>query len=538
MTKQIKRGPAARLTPVLAAALGGALVLTSCASSGTGNDDSGSIGYVAEVADSSNAVAGGELTFGSYSFPRTLDPAETQAAGSTGGTEMAAIYDVLVKRDSRDGKFVPQLAETLDVDDDGMQWRMTLPEDATFSDGSPLDAAAVEWSMDRFGASYASGSQTWNHVVKSVDTADDRTVEFQLNQPWQDFPVLLATGAGMIVAESSVNGDRFTPIGAGPFTVQNYAPDEALVLTAREDYHAGRPNLDKVRFVPTTSANMQLDSLRSGELDMAFMFRNPDAIAQVEQDGWAGYRDLQGQGAVAFINQREGRPGQDIRVRQAIALAIDPAIIDQRTFGGNNDSPVGAAMFPEGSPWHSDVDPLVVDPDAARALLDEAKADGYDGKLTYVTTAEPTAEAGALAAQAMLGPVGFDVTIDRASSVSDLIRKLYIVNDFDIARGGMNLVDEAPYLRLYDGLGSDSGDNASGYADPKMDALLEELLNSQSEEASQDIIDKIQTQVNETVPYLVWAPAQIRVVWDERVQGAERSVDNIILLHRAWENEA
>lgn len=538
MGKQNNRGLRVRLVPAFAAALGGALLLTSCGSGGTSNStDGGTIGYVSQDADQESAVSGGELTFGSYSFPSTLDPTETQAAGTTGGTEMAAVYDVLVKRDNRAGEFVPQLAETLDVDDDGLQWRMTLPEGATFSDGSPLDAAAVQWSIDRFGTSYASGVQTWNHVVKSVTAPDTRTIEFELNQPWKDFPVLLATGAGMIVAPSAVVDDEFTPIGAGPFSVQRYAPDEELVLTAREDYHDGRAKLDKVRFVPTTGAKMQLDSLRSGQLDMAFMLRDPGVIAQVEEDGWAGFRDVQGQGAVAFINQREGRPGQDLRVRQAIALAIDPVVIDERT-NGDNSGLVSAAMFPEDSPWHSEVQPLPVDPDAARKLLDEAKADGYDGKLTYVTTSEQTAEAGALATQAMLGAVGFDVTIDRASSVTELVRKLYIVNDFDMARGGMNLVDEAPYLRLYDGLGSDSGDNASGYADPKTDALLEDLLAAESEEDSQEAIDKIQTQVNETVPYLVWGAANIRVIWDEKVHGAERSVDNIMLLHGAWMEES
>lgn len=522
-----------RLAAATAAALSGALLLAGCASGGAGGSGDQTIGYVAEQSDAGTPSAGGGITFGSYSFPRSLDPLDTQAAGSTGGTEMAAVYDVLVRRDSRSGEFVPQLAETLEPSADGLLWTITLPAGATFSDGTPLDSAAVAWSLDRFANSYASGSQTWNNVVESVTTPDARTVEFHLAKPWQDFPVMLATGAGMIVAPTSQVGEAFTPIGAGPFTVQRFAQDEELVLTAREDYSGGRANLDKVRFVPTTGATMQLESLRSGQLDMAYVFRDPGVIGQVEDEGWAGYRDLQGQGSIAFINQREGRPGQDLRVRQAIALAIDPAAISERS--DNGEGIIGSAMFPVGSPWHStDLEPLAVDADAARALLDAAKADGYDGKLTYVTTSEQTAEAAALAAQAQLNSVGFDVTIDRASSVTELIRKLFVANDFDIARGGMNLLDDAPYLRLYDGLGSESGDNASGYANAQTDALLDQLLVATSDEERQSVIDQLQKQVDDTVPYLVWGPAQIRVVWGDRVQGAERTVDNIILLDQAW----
>ena len=517
------------------AALAGVLVLGACAG---GVDEAGAdsgewtVGYVTEPADQAAAVAGGTLTFGSYSFPWSLDPLETQVAGSTGGTELAAIYDVLVRRDSRSGEYVPQLAESFEVSDDGLLWKVVLPPNLTFSDGSPLDAAAVRWSMERFAGSYASGVQTWNRVVDSVTAADDRTVEIRLTRPWQDFPSQLATGPGMIVARAATAGDRFAPIGAGPFTVQRFALNEALVLDARADYHGGKPHLDTVRFVPGQGARMQFDSLRSGQLDMTYLLRDPGVIEEVEAAAWPGYRDMQGQGALAFINQRPGRPGEDLRVRQAIALAVDPDAINQRAAQGKGVA--SAAMFPSTSKWHSAVEPVSVDPEAARKLLTEAKADGYDGKLTYVTVTDPTAEAAALATQAMLGAVGFEVTIDRTSSVTDLVRRLYVDHDFDIARGGLNLIDEAPYIRLYDGLGSDSGDNASGYANPVTDGLLEDLLGAQSDGERQDIIDRIQRQVNETLPYLVWSPAQIRVVWSERVHGAVRTMDNIMLLDKAW----
>lgn len=538
MRQQQNCGVLGKSVAAAVSALAGVLVLGACTSSvgGTG-DASGTwtIGYVSEPADPAAAIDGGTLTFGSYSFPRSLDPLETQISGSTGGTELAAIYDVLVRRDSGSEEYVPQLAESFDASEDGMLWRVVLPEQLTFSDGSPLDAAAVRWSMERFSGSYASGVQTWNHLVESVTVADDRTVEIRLTRPWQDFPSQLATGPGMIVAQSAEAGERFVPVGAGPFTVRRFAVNEELALDAREDYSGGRPHLDGVRFVPSQGSQMQFDSLRSGQLDMTYLLRDPAVIEQIEAAGWPGYRDTQGQGAIAFINQRAGRPGEDVRVRQAIALAVDPEVINQRATQGKGEA--SAEIFPTTSKWHSAVEPLPVNPKLARDLLAEAKAEGYDGKLTYVTVAEPSAQAAALATQAMLGAVGFEVTIDYTNSVTDLVRRLYADHDFDIARGGLNLIDDAPYLRLYDGLGSDSGDNASGYANLVMDGLLEDLLVAQSDEERQEIIDQIQRQVNETLPYLVWGPAQVRVVWTEQVHGVDRTVDNILLLDDAWKSK-
>src|SRR5699024_5534169 len=191
---------------------------------------------------------------------------------------------------------------------------------ATFSDGSALDAAAATASLDRFAASYASGSQTWNRVVDEVTADDDRTFTVTLAEPWEDFPALLTMGAGMIVAPSADDGEDFRPIGAGPFTVEQFSPERELVLTAREDRHTERALLDTVRFVPTDGARTQFDEIVDGQLDATYILRDPVVLAEIEQAGLPGYRDLQGQGAIAFVNQRAGRPGEDLRVRRASAL--------------------------------------------------------------------------------------------------------------------------------------------------------------------------------------------------------------------------
>ncbi|MCL2533484.1 MAG: ABC transporter substrate-binding protein [Nocardiaceae bacterium] len=518
------------------AALGAAVAvaLTGCASADGQSGDGSSVttGLVNVAQNAGDPVRGGTVTFGSYSFPNVLDPTKTQAAGSTGGTEMAAIYDTLLRTDPESGNFEPQLAQSLEHNADYTAFTLKLRDGATFSDGSPVDADAVKWSIDRFVAARADVAQVWANSVTTIGTPDAKTVTFALNAPWDRFPVLLAMGPGMVVSKNSDAGGQFTPIGAGPFTVTRFAPNEELVLTAREDYWNGRPNLDKVRFVPTNGARGQFESLQSGQLDMAYFLRDEAAIRDALNAGYSGYLDIQGLGALGMINTREGRPGADVRVRQAIAYGVDPQAINQRANEGLGIA--SSKLVPDSSRWSSGAEGVPFDPDKARQFLNEAKADGYDGKLTYLATSEKSAEAAALAAQASLNSIGFDVQIEYVNSVTDLVRKLYVEHDFDMSRAAFAFMDESPYLRLYGGLGSDSRNNASGYADPQMDALLVDVKTATTDDAKKDAIAKVQARANETIPYAVWGPSKVFVAWDGDIHGVKRSVDNIVLLDQAW----
>ncbi|WP_258195530.1 ABC transporter substrate-binding protein [Rhodococcus sp. OK519] len=517
----------------------GAVALTACASAdgqGSGESAGGgeySIGYVGERAVDDAAVDGGVVTYGSYGFPATLDPTKTLMAGSTGGTELAAIYDTLVRYDFEKSEYVPQLAASLKSSDGGQTWTITLREGGTFSDGTPVDSVAVKWSFDRYVAAKRDAAQMWTNTVAGVETPDAKTVVIKLQRSWADFPVMLSSGPGVIVAPSSEANGAFTPIGAGPFAVTRFAPNEVLELAPRADYVGGKPRLAGLRFVPTPNAQGMFESMRSGELNAGYLYRNTEVIDSAIDAGYEGYLDTQGLGAIGIINQREGRPGADVRVRRAISLGVDPDALNQRVNSGN--SPAGSSMFPEGSKWHNgEAAGVAYDPDKARELLNEAKADGYDGKLTYAAINEEGARQGALAVQAALDSIGFDVEIAYANSVTDLTRRVYIDRDFDVARSGASLIDAAPLLRLYASLGSTSNNNAAGYNSPEMDALLVKLQTAGDDGDKQKVIDDIQMLANETVPYAVWAPSVVFTAWTPKLHGANVTIDNVVLFDDAW----
>ncbi|CAM3226806.1 ABC transporter substrate-binding protein [Prescottella defluvii] len=533
------RNPAFRPSrPLWAGVTALAVLLAGCSSGNSGaaagEEPQRQAGFVGEQVDAAEPVAGGSLTFGSYSLPTVLDPARTQATGSTGGTEMAAVYDTLVRHDADSRSFVPQLAESLESDGSLETYTVTLRPGTRFSDGNVLDARAVKWSIDRFVAAKADASQTWSNIVDRIDTPDERTVVFGLKRPWGDFPVLLSTGAGMIVGAGSEGDGTFSPVGAGPFTVTKFAPREELLLTARTDYVGGRPHLDTLRFVPTAGAQAQYESMRSGQFDMTYILRDERVISQALGDGYAGFLSPTGQNGIGVINSRPGRPGSDVRVRQAIAYGVDPEAINQRANAGLGTA--SSELVPEGSRWYSGTAGIVADPARARQLLDEAKADGFDGRISYLSTHDPSQQATALTVQAELQAIGFDVTVDYATDTTDLVRKVYRDHDFDLTRGGAPIAEEAPFLNLYGSMGSDSRNNATGFADPEMDRLLLEVQTAPTDDDKREAIGNVQRYANETVPYVLWGPAPVLTAWETTVHGVERTVTDIMLFDSAWKS--
>ncbi|WP_186627810.1 ABC transporter substrate-binding protein [Rhodococcus sp. BP22] len=472
---------------------------------------------------------GGQISYATYNGVSSLDPAARQDGGATGGTEMAAIYDLLIRYDLESREYVPQLGESLSGNDDSTEWTLTLRDGAKFNDGTPVDADAVVWSINRYVEKAGTHAQIWSTSVADSVARDSSTVVFSLKQPWNEFPSMLATGPGMIVAPSAEDGGQFTPVGAGPFTVDKFSPQEELILSARPDYWDGAPNVDTVRFPAIVSEPGKLETLQAGGIDLAYL-RYPDNVHAALDAGLPGLVYSASMGGVGLINQREGRAGADLRVRKAIVAGIDPEAFDTR-FSNGLGLP-SSSLFQDWSEWDSDVEPSGYDPEAARRYLDEAKADGYDGKLTYVGMADVQKDA--LAFQAMLNSVGFDVEIDYVPNINALLNAVYVKNDYDLLYSGFNVLDESPFTRLYGNLHSKSKSNVLGYADPQMDGLLADLQTAGDKQQRQSVLDEIQMLVNETAPMVTIDAGRYYIPWNDNIHGIIPSSDGILLFNQAW----
>ncbi|WP_206065100.1 ABC transporter substrate-binding protein [Nocardioides sp. JQ2195] len=519
----------------LAALALASVVLTSCAS---GDDEKSEPGDAAtyqtglvNIADAGEPEQGGTMTFGAYSEPAVLDPAETIVAGSTGGLEMAAIYDVLMRWNSADNSVQPQLAESLEHSADYRTWTLTLRDGVEFSDGTPLDAAAVKYSIERYVRLGADEAMLWSDNVSSISTPDELTVEFQLRTKWPTFDYMLTTGPGMIVARSAGEGESFKPVGAGAFTLASHKPAESLSLAANKDYWDGAPNLDGIKVVFLNDPTATFDSFESDELDAAFT-REPDLVDEAVQGKFQGFLNMVSLGSVAVINAQEGHPGSDPRVRQAMHMAIDPEVIAERAYGGAGLP--GNGIFASSSVWANDVDPLPFDPEAAKKLVDEAKADGFDGKVTYMDASDPASRETALTVKAFLEAVGFQVKLDLVSNVQEQISKVAIDQNYDVGGWGISWREAGPYGRMFATLHSEGNLSVGMATSPELDALFDEFQAAETEDEQLDIMGRIQEQWNEQVPALVYGSTGEFLMWDTDVHGVVDSTNSMVLLDDAW----
>lgn len=479
-------------------------------------------------------VSGGTLTMGVFSETNGLDPVVSFGSGYAGATEMAAVYDALMRYDVTTGEFVPQMAESLEPNADSSAWTLTLRPGVTFSDGTPLDAAAVVTSMER-QADKGRNSFMFADNITAIEATGPLTVEFTLNKSWTGFPYLLSYHTGFVThPNADALGESYgtDPIGAGPYVVEKYAPGEEIVLKARDDYWAGKVAIDTLVFKYLPGAQASYDALQSGTFDVALL-GDPGVANAAVNDGTKGFVRINYAGGATLFNARvdSGRALADEQIRQAIAHATDPELLNERVWGGK--ALVSTQLYGETSRWHQPTSGLGYDPERAEELVEEAKAGGWDGKVEIVASAAPPWSNAGLALQAMLGAVGIDVELVQPATVADQTRKVNAEGDYDIAPSGYALDESDPYIELSKKFSSTSVQNVSGVKSPEMDDALAALAAADGDDRL-DAIGHIQEVFNELSPGSVWTANPELLAWADDVHGIQPSVNAILLFTTAW----
>ncbi|WP_224387837.1 ABC transporter substrate-binding protein [Pseudonocardia sp. ICBG1293] len=285
-------------------------------------------------------------------------------------------YDTLIRREP-DGTFVPMLAVGWGyTDGTNTTFSLRIREGVTFSDGTPVDAAAVAANLEHFRT--ANGPQ----AVQLADVAEVRTrgtdrVEIELERPNPALEFYLSQAAGMMASPAALGDpalDR-VPVGAGPYVMDAAAsvPGDRYVFRARPDYwDPALQRFDQVVLKVLTDPTARINALVSGQIDATQI--SPRNIAQAENAGreivswdanWAGLLLFDRDGAIA-------PELADVRVRRAINLAFDREVTIEGVLNGYG-TPT-SQVFGEAS---TAFDPALddhygYDPVRARALLAEA----------------------------------------------------------------------------------------------------------------------------------------------------------------------
>ncbi len=363
------------------------------------------------------------------------------------------LYDQLVRFDEN-LLIEPELATEWSVSDDGLTWTFTLRDDVTFHDGTPFNAEAVRFHIERVqDPEWASPNKAlWDHIV-GVEVVDEFTIALSTAEPFGPMLNYLAHGSGGIASPAAVEqfGKDFVenPVGTGPYKLESFTPGIELVVAANEAYWNGRPALDRIIFRQVTEPSARVAMLETGEADIIAEVP-PEEVERL--DAIEGIDVVQRPGLRTFFAAFSfDTPAlQDLGVRQALNYAVDKqAIVDAIFLGLATplDSPVSASMA-----GHAGQEPYNYDPERASQLLADAGWSDSDGdgvvdkegeplQLRFLISNEyPKAQEVAEAVQQYLAEVGVGVELWQvdAASVRTYQKVARADKEYDIANWAFN----------------------------------------------------------------------------------------------------
>ena len=314
------------------------------------------------------------------------------------------VFDRLVETETDaagNPKVVPSLAESWTVSDDGLEYTFRLREGVTFSNGQKLTAEDVRFTLMRLlthpksrnseiaaeiaGADMLARRET--DELTGFTAQGDYVFTIELTEPFPAFLACLSTPGASILSEKSVTeaGDDFgldpsKTIGTGPFIMEEWTPGKGMKLRANPDCWRGAPGSDGLELVYVTDEVEQRLMFEQGELDILDLDELGDEAEYfIHGDKYNDCRYEAPQVDISYIALNQSiEPLNDVRVRQALQMALDRQMILDALYGGRGV--VENGIFPHGlTGFNPDLEPVPYDPEEAKRLLEEAGyADGFD----------------------------------------------------------------------------------------------------------------------------------------------------------------
>lgn len=327
-----------------------------------------------------------EITVGMVLEPPHLDPT-AGAAAAIDEVVYANVFEGLTRID-QNGAVQPSLARSWTISDDGMTYTFSLKTGATFHDGTSFDADDVVFTFDRARADGSTNAQKGIFApITAVTAVNPATVEIKIAQPQGDFLFNIGRGDAVIVAPESADTNQSNPVGTGPFKFVRWDQGSRVILEKNANYTGNTVALDKATFVFISDPNAAQNAMLAGEVDGFANFPAPEALAIFEAD--PRFQVVRGstEGETILSTNNAKAPFNKLKVRQAIAHALDrQAIIDGAMFGYG--TPIGTHFAPH-HPFYVDLlNTYPRDIEKAKALLAEA---GYpDGFKATIKLPPPT----------------------------------------------------------------------------------------------------------------------------------------------------
>ena len=461
------------------------------------------------LASSSAAFAARtDLVLGIVLEPPHLDPT-AGAAAAIDEIVYANIFEGLTRIGAH-GEVLPDLAESWAISDDGKVYTFKLHTGVKFHDGTDFNADDVKFSLDRARADNSTNAQKGLFAaIASVDVVDPATVKVTLKNPQGSLLYNLGWGDAVIVAPETAETNKDKPVGTGPFKFDHWNKGSEITIVKADGYWGDPVFLDKAEFRIVPDAAAAIPALLSGDVQAFPFFPAADALPQVEAD--PRFKVVVGstEGETILSTNNKKPPFDNLKVRQAIAHALDrKAIIDGSGTGGYG-TPIGSHFSPANAAYIDLTGTYPFDPAKAKELLKEAGfPDGFKATLKLPPVAY--AREGGQVIASELRDVGIQLEIIPVEW-ADWLKQVFTDKDYDltiVSHTEPNDIDI--YARK---------DYYFNYDNPAFDKIIDELNLTSDEAKRTDLFKQAQKILaDDAVNGFLFELPKIGV-WDAKLEG-------------------
>jgi len=454
-------------------------------------------------------VRGGDLVYERQAETQSLDPINAK----NGNGDIFAdniIYSGLVRSDPAGStKIEPSLAQRWTISPDGRTYTFYLRPGLKFSNGQPVTAEDVKWSLDRFGNPKIDA--TMSSVAVGYGTSkviNNSTIQFHLAQPVASFLYNISIFPAFVLPKSLVlkEGAAFYnhPVGTGPFVVQSFIKGSHITF-ARNPYYweTGKPYLNTVRFNFATDSNSRILALRGGSAQIM------DGLPFSQINSLTGDKSINVQAAKVplfmglWLNHAD-KPLADLNVRKAMQYALNRAEMNRDIFHGLGQIPNSVLMGLQYDAPASVVKPYPYSVSAAKALMAKSGfPHGFSTTLQYPSGYDYYTQL-VLLMQQELGAIGIKVKLvqeDPATTTSNFLAIKYDMTfPFPSFTSDVTVPDEyADFLADYS---NGTKGFFSNWRDPAIQAMVLKFKATLSDSARAQLWPKIQQALMDQTPVI------------------------------------
>lgn len=379
------------------------------------------------LASSAALAARTDLVLGIVLEPPHLDPT-AGAAAAIDEIVYANIFEGLTRIGPR-GEVMPQLAESWTISEDGKTYTFKLHTGVKYHDGTDFNADDVKFSLDRARAEKSTNAQKGLFAaIDTVEVVDPATVKVTLKNPQGSFLYNMGWGDAVIVARETAETNKDRPVGTGPFKFDHWNKGSEITIVKNSDYWGEKAALEKAEFRIVPDAAAAVPALLAGDVQ-AFPFFPPEAVAQIKDDPRFKVVIGSTEGETILSTNNKKPPFNNLKVRQAIAHAIDRKAIIEAASSGYG-IPIGSHFSPSSAAYIDLTGTYPYDPAKAKELLKEAGLpDGFKATLKLPPT--PYARLGGEVIASQMRDVGIQLQIIPVEW-ADWLKQVFTDKDYDL----------------------------------------------------------------------------------------------------------